>query len=272
MPHAQINGARLWFDVRGSGEPVLLHHGYTASRVNWMPIAERLEDRYQIILMECRGTGESEHTADGYTLAQYARDVVGLLDHLALAAVTYAGHSMGGGIGYVLGLEHAARLDRLVLMAPIPADGIRDPDSEARARRRALRAARDRDGMLARYRSMRFRPDVETDAWFEDRVDHVLGVSDGHYDGGITTMAALRARDRLPSLTTPTLMIAGAVDALLEDNLNDFMALPNATLEVISRAGHEVAIHEPDRVAAAIDAFMRYGPVTAKDLEAALDD
>ena len=86
MPIANINEADLWYDVLGQGEPLLLHHGYTASRVNWMPVAERLKDRYQIILMECRGTGESQHTQSGYEIAQYALDVVGLLDHLALGA------------------------------------------------------------------------------------------------------------------------------------------------------------------------------------------
>jgi pimeloyl-ACP methyl ester carboxylesterase len=62
MPRATVNGAHLRYGERGSGEPILLHHGYTASRVNWMPVAERLQDRYRVILMECRGTGESEHT------------------------------------------------------------------------------------------------------------------------------------------------------------------------------------------------------------------
>ena len=266
MSHAQINGARLWFDVRGAGEPLLLHHGYTASRVNWMPVADRLADRYQIILMECRGTGESEHTDDGYCLEQYARDVIGLLDHLQLDSVSFAGHSMGGGIGYVLGLEHALRLKRLILMAPVPANGLADINSEQRAQRVALRHARDAEGLLARYRSMRFRPEVETDAWLADRVKHVLGVSDGHYDQSLESMGALRAGERLHTLMTPTLMLAGAVDSLLFDNLNDFMALPNATIEVLARAGHEVAIHEPGRVAEAIDAFMKHGPVNAADL------
>ena len=55
MPHAMINGAKLWYDSMGEGEPILLHHGYTASRANWMPVAERLKDRYRVILMECRG-------------------------------------------------------------------------------------------------------------------------------------------------------------------------------------------------------------------------
>ena len=69
---------------------------------------------------------------------------------------------------------------------------------------------------------------------------------------------------------TPTLMIAGAVDSLLLPNLMDFMRLPKATLEVLSRAGHEVAVHEPERVAQAIDNFMVHGPVTAVTLMARL--
>ncbi|MGE0624277.1 MAG: alpha/beta fold hydrolase [Pseudomonadales bacterium] len=270
MPHATINGARLWFDVRGEGEPLLLHHGYTASRVNWMPVADRLADRYRIILMECRGAGQSEHTPDGYTLEQYAADVVGLLDHLQIERVTFAGHSMGGGVGYVLGLDHADRLERLVLMAPIPAEGVGQITPELRQQRLEERRRGDRDAILARYRALKFRDDVETEAWFEDRAEHILSVSDGHFERGAESMQALNVVERLPSLTTPTLMIAGAVDSLLVPNLLDFMRLPNATLEVLQRAGHEVAIHEPDRVAEAIDDFMNYGVVTAATLLARL--
>jgi len=258
MPHATIHGARLWYQVRGSGEPILLHHGYTASRVNWMPVAERLERDFQVILMECRGTGESEHTADGYTLEQYTADVLGLLDHLGLERVAFAGHSMGGGIGFLLGLDHPERLSKLILMAPIPSNGT-GPASEDGERRAKERLEGNREALLARYVGERFRDDVETDEWFESRVSHVVGVSDGHYEGGAQTMRDLRVRDRLPELTTPTLMIAGAADLLMRINLADFKQLPNATLEVLSRAGHEIAVHEPDRVAGAIRDFLRYG-------------
>jgi len=266
MAHAQINGARLWYDVRGDGAPLLLHHGYTASRVNWLPVAERLQDRYRIVLMECRGTGESEHTADGYSLEQYAADVVGLLDHLGLDRVTYAGHSMGGGIGYLLGLDYGERLDGLILMAPIPSGGTGAIQPEMRAQRLAERRRGDRQALLARYRAQRFRPEVETDAWFESRVDHLLGVSDGHFEQGADAMAALDVTARLGELRVPTLMIAGSVDVLLPANLADFLALPRAALQVFSRAGHEVAIHEPDGVARVIDEFMTYGVVTAAEL------
>ncbi len=272
MAHANINGAKLWYNIEGEGEPLLLHHGYTASHLNWQPVADRLKSRYKIIMMECRGTGESEDTEDGYNLDQYAEDVVGLLDHLKIDKLTFAGHSMGGGIGYTLGLKHASRLNRLILMAPIPAAGIANmPDEEVIKSRLAARQRKDRDFFFAEQVAMRFRDDVQTDAWFQSRVDHLLRASEGHLLGGLQTMFDLDVEDQLPTLNLPTLMIAGGVDGLLAANLRDYQLLPNASLHVISRAGHEVAIHEPDSVSDAIDAFMKYGPITARHLQERLE-
>ncbi len=261
MTFAVINGARLWFDVRGpeDGVPLLLHHGYTASHINWTPVSERLQQSYRVVLMECRGTGQSEHTDGGYTFAQYAADVVGLLDHLNIDRIAFAGHSMGGGIGYTLALDHGARLTKLILMAPVSADGFRDADPAPRELRRQLRLSRDRAALLAQYRGQSVRGDVETDAWFESRVDHVFGVSDGHFDGGALAMRNLDVGTRLAEITLPVLMIAGSSDGLLAANLRDFSRLPNAALHVFSRAGHEVALHEPEGVARAIDEFLRLG-------------
>ncbi len=273
MAHAEINGARLWYDVTGPASPdappLLLHHGYTASRVNWQPVADRLQAHYQTILLECRGAGASEHTVNGYSLEQLARDVVELLDHLGLERVSFAGHSMGGGVGYLLALDYPERLEQLILLAPIPSGGTGEITPELRKERMTERRRGDREAILARYRTMRFREDVETDAWFDIRADHILGVSDGHFEGFAEAMQNFAVSDRLADLTTPTLMIAGGVDSLLQANLTDFAALPNAALEVIARAGHEIAVHEPQRVASAIDAFMRYGVINAEMLQAA---
>jgi pimeloyl-ACP methyl ester carboxylesterase len=271
MAFAKINGARLWYEVRGQGEPLLLHHGYTASSINWLPVAQRLESHYQVILMECRGTGQSEHTESGYSLEQYASDVIGMLDHLGLDQATFAGHSMGGGIGYLLGLEHSQRLARLVLMAPIPAEGVGAITPELRAQRMEERRRGDRDAVLARYRAMQFREDVETESWFATRVEQIFSVSDGHFEQSAESMETFNVADRLSELSIPTLMIAGGVDSLLVPNLTDYMRLPNAILEVVSRAGHEVAIHEPLRVAEAIASFMTHGPITAAKLLARME-
>jgi len=264
MPIANINNADLWYDVMGQGEPLLLHHGYTASRVNWMPVAERLKDRYQIILIECRGAGESEHTQSGYEIAQYALDVVGLLDHLALERVAFAGHSMGGGIGFQLGVHHSARLTKLILKAAIPSGGIGPYSQELLDQQLAARRRGDRTFFLNRYHQGRTLAELEDDDWFEDRVNHLMTISDGHLAGGLETMSDLNLTAQLGNLITPTLVIAGSGDGLLNANLQDYQRLPNADLAVLSRVGHEVAVHAPDAVAEAIDKFMTYGPTAPK--------
>lgn len=271
MPHAIINGARLWYDTPGNppanARTLLLHHGYTASRVNWAPVTERLQDTYRVILMECRGTGDSEDTADGYSLEQYALDVIGMANHLDLPTFTYAGHSMGGGVGFLLGLDHAARLDNLILMAPIPSGGTSAMPPQAMIDRRLqARANKDRAFFMAEMVASRYRPEIQTDAWFNLRIDHLLRVSEGHLLGGLRTMHELDVEARLAELTLPTLMLAGGVDGLLRANLNDYLRLPDAGLHVFSQAGHDVAIYEPEGVSQAIHDFMQHGPMNAAKL------
>jgi len=213
-------------------------------------------------MMECRGTGDSEDTPDGYNLEQYASDVIGMMDYLDIPTFTYAGHSMGGGVGYLLAINFRARLEKLILMAPIPAGGISgQPNQEYIQARLQARRDNNREFFKAEMVATRFRPDVQTDAWFESRIDHLMRVSEGHLLGGMDSMYALRAADKLPEIDVPTLMISGAVDGLLPANIADFQALPNATLQVFSHAGHDVAIHEPDGASDSINKFMQYGVI-----------
>jgi pimeloyl-ACP methyl ester carboxylesterase len=257
MAHAIVNGARLWYDVWGSGDPLLFHHGYTASRDNWMPVAERLASRYRVVLMECRGAGDSEHTESGYSLEQYAQDAIGIGQHLHLGRFTFAGHSMGGGVGYLLATRFPEVLSRLVLMAPIPSGGIKSFDFDGIEEHLRARNRGDREYFKALMRASRFRPDVQTEEWFERRINHLFKLSEGHVRGSAESMFDFNVVKSLSSVLTPTLVIAGAFDELLQANFHDYQLLPNATLHVFSRAGHDVAIHEPDGVADAIDAFMR---------------
>src|SRR3954453_17497377 len=127
MAHRSINGFELWYDDGGSGEVILFHHGYTGSHDSWLPIVEQLRDEFRCVMMDARGAGDSGRPDDGYTIEQYAADVIGLVDALGIERFTYVGHSMGGGIGMWLGLEYADRLDRLVLVTPVGSGGIAVP-------------------------------------------------------------------------------------------------------------------------------------------------
>ena len=266
MTTADVNGFELYYEEHGAGEPIVFHHGFTASRDGWMPIVERLQDRYRCILMDARGAGDSGRPDDGYDIEQYAADVIGLADHLGLERFTYVGHSMGGGVGMQLGLDYYERLSKLVLVTPIPADGF-EMDEAVLERSRRLRAEGAREVLIRERIAGVAREERADEALIARAVDRALSVSDGHYEGGQQAMREFRVRDRLEGLTTPTLMMTAAADGLLEANLIDFLRLPNATLHVFSRVAHGVQGEVPAAFARVLADFIEYGVVNAATLQ-----
>ena len=260
MATATVNGVELYYEEHGSGTPILFHHGFTGSHDGFVPIAERLRDRFRCILMDSRGAGDSERPDGGYTIEQYAKDVVGMLDHLGLDQVAYVGHSMGGGIGFQLGLEHADRFTHIMLVTPISADGYA-PDPVQSERARQLRTDGARDTLIRERMAGIAREELADEAEVTEAVDRSLSTSDGHYDDGMVAMATLRVGDRLDEMTTPTLMITAAADFLLEANLRDFQRLPNASLHVFNRVAHGVQTEVPDEFAALVADFVDHGVV-----------
>jgi len=266
MPHATVNGVDLFYTDQGSGPPVVFQHGYTSSQDCWHGVIPRLADRYRCIALDARGAGQSAHPAGGYTVAQYARDVVGLADALGLATFTYVGLSMGGTIGFELGLSHASRLEKLVLVAPAPADGIQAPP-EMHEHSRSLRQAGAREQMLRERILTSGRPDPE---YLARAVDASLSCSTGHFEDSWESLRGLRLGGRLHEITTPTLVVAGAADGLLPANLADFQRLGNATLHVFSRVGHGIPYEVPAGLSRVLADFLGHGVVTARTLQARL--
>jgi pimeloyl-ACP methyl ester carboxylesterase len=267
MPHAEINGGELFYDETGSGRPILFHHGYTATHQRWDGVVERLQDRYRCIVMDCRGAGDSAHTENGYSIDQYARDVIGLADHLGLERFAYVGHSMGGAIGMLLGLEYADRLDRLMLVAPIPSGGV-PATSEKHDFDRRLWEAKERDTWQLMRRTTSAR--IPNEEEFLADAESALSVSTGHYEQSWASMAAFDVTARLGELSTPTLVVAAAADGLLAANLQDFHRLGNATLHVFSRVSHGIPREVPGGLSRVLADFMEHDVVTARTLEADL--
>ncbi len=267
MPHATINGASLYYEDHGSGPPVILHHGYTGSHTNWEHVVPLLRDRYRVILVDCRGAGDSEHTEDGYSIEQYAADVVGMADYLGLGSFTYVGHSMGGVIGMELGIAHGHRLEKLVLVAPAPADGVAAPPEYQQEAKKAW-ASKD-FGRLLQQRIMLSAQEVDPDL-LPRLVERALSVSEKHYDLSWEALVRYNKGDRLQEITTPTLLMAGAGDGLLPANLKDFQRLPNATLHVFSRVSHGIPYEVPRAFTEVLTDFLEHGVVNARTLQARL--
>src|SRR6185436_8728375 len=80
----------------GNKLPLVLLHGLTGSGDCWRPLARALEAEFDVVMPDARGHGNSSTPLSGYRYEDYARDVVGLIQGLELAAPVLLGHSMGG--------------------------------------------------------------------------------------------------------------------------------------------------------------------------------
>lgn len=124
------NSVRIHYVVEGTGEPVVLIHGFTSNiEANWGKLIKPLAASYQVIALDCRGHGKSDKPTDPKMYGrEMGEDVVRLLDHLHIAKAHLVGYSMGAYIAYGLLLIHPDRILTLTIGAGggIPEPGTPD--------------------------------------------------------------------------------------------------------------------------------------------------
>ena len=97
---AKINGCEMYYEVHGSGEPVLLVHGFPLSGRMWDPVVGGLAGAHRLIIPDLRGLGRSAATAET-TMDEYVDDLVCLLHTIGeRRPVVLVGQSMGGYVAF----------------------------------------------------------------------------------------------------------------------------------------------------------------------------
>jgi pimeloyl-ACP methyl ester carboxylesterase len=114
MPHVVDSGIAIHYRVEGEGTPLILQHGFTDSSESWYEFGyvDALKSKYRLILPDTRGHGQSDkpHEPLAYTPANFAADIVAVLDDIGIPKTYYWGYSQGGWIAFALA-RHA--LDRV---------------------------------------------------------------------------------------------------------------------------------------------------------------
>lgn len=105
MPAVRVNGVELHFEIRGSGEPLVLVHGSWTDHHNWDPVVPALAESFRVVAYDRRGHSASERLAGQGSVLEDADDLAGLIEELELAPAHVAGNSFGA----VITLRAAAR-------------------------------------------------------------------------------------------------------------------------------------------------------------------
>lgn len=119
--HAQVNGLRLYYEVRGAladgALPLVLLHGGLHNTLMDAPVATRLAQGRQVISVDLQGHGRTADIDRPLRFEQLADDLAALLDELRVPQADVLGYSLGGGVGLRLAIQHPSRVRKLVVVS-----------------------------------------------------------------------------------------------------------------------------------------------------------
>ena len=111
---AEVNGTRLYYEVCGSGEPLLLLAGLGGEVSGWHDLIDEIKG-FELVAFDNRGSGKSDKPTGGYSCELMSRDTAALMEHLDIRKAHVLGASMGGMIAQHLAIGHPDKVHTLIL-------------------------------------------------------------------------------------------------------------------------------------------------------------
>ena len=260
MPHIRSDDADIFYDVAGDGAPVVLLHPFPAHHEFWLPLGKFLSSRYQLILPDLRGHGESTLGEGPATMQKHAADIARVMDAAGVDRAPLIGVSIGGYAIFEFWRRFRDRVNALVLSkTKASAD-----NPEARAAR--LEAANDVlqrgtgpffEGMLQKLMgetTRRSRPDLVEGAHRLMRkmsAEDVAGVQRGMAERPDSVST-------LKTIDVPTLIVTGDEDIMTGVAEAEVMRqrIAGAQMKVVAKAGHYSPWEQPEEVGKLLRQFL----------------
>lgn len=234
----------------GSGQPLVLLHGFPLDNSIWNPLLPHLESHFDLILPDLPGLGRSLLFTEDCHLTDMAADLAGLLRGLGLPRAYVAGHSMGGYVALAFARQFPEMLLGLGLIAT---QALPDaPERQAIRHQTAAEVAAKGPGVVADAMARKLSADPAHEALLREIIlrQPVPGI--------VNALKAMAARpdstDLLPGLTCPVGIIHGLADALIPPERAREMKslLPNASLSELPGIGHMPMLEAPVQTAEAL--------------------
>src|SRR5712671_2795734 len=258
MPFVENLGARIYWDERGSGAPLLLIMGLGWPSYAWYRSRPVLSEKYRTIALDNRGVGQSEAPAGPYSITQMAADAAAVLNAARVNSAHIFGLSMGGMIAQEFALQYPKKVRSLILGCT--AAGGPEAVRAAQAAVEVLMTRSTNPDEFTRAISpflydRRTPPKrIEEDA---DARRKWYPTADAYF-AQLQAMLAWEAYSRLAQITLPTLVIHGENDLLVPAENGKMIAarIPGAKLVLIPNASHIFVTDQIDRAHAAILDFL----------------
>lgn len=264
MPVIQCNGADLYYEDYGDGQPIVFLHGATAGLRYFEPQLMELSNEYRTVAFDFRGHGRSEKTELGYTVSQHARDLRALLDHLNLDDVVIVGWSMGAIVSWEYADQFGTDRVRALVDVDMEPSPVKREDYDY--------GSHDVEELREVFISIQTDPlellDQQAEAMLKEPPSHEVRTM--ILDEGSRTPPPIQGamllglwllrdyRDVLPAIDVPTLVCAGADEKWRSIESVEYAAelLPNSRFELFEDSGHCITVEEPERFNQIVSDFI----------------
>jgi pimeloyl-ACP methyl ester carboxylesterase len=119
--YAPVNGLKMYYEIHGKGEPVVLLHGsfMTLTNFNWPEMIAALAKSRQVIAVEMQGHGRTADINRDFSYANLADDIAAMLDYLKIGKADVIGYSMGGGVAMEVAIRHPQKVRKVVSISAV---------------------------------------------------------------------------------------------------------------------------------------------------------
>jgi pimeloyl-ACP methyl ester carboxylesterase len=235
------DGVKLYYEVYGAGEPLLLVHGNGGSIGNFKAQIDFFRKGYKVIAMDSRDQGRSGDSPDTITYEKMTDDLAALLDHLKTGPVNVLGWSDGGIEALLLGIRHPEKVKKIAAMA-----ANLNPTAEALSPEVIAMAKSMMDSIPAAAQ--------KTPQGKRELKVIQMAIEEPHINP-----------KALEAINAPTLVMASDHDLIRDEHtLQIYHNIPNSQLCIFPDATHMIPYDEPARFNAAVERFFRT-PYVKKD-------
>lgn len=258
MPHIELNNIRLYYEIKGQGEALLLIPGMSADSSSMAQVAQELEKNFLVIIPDNRGNGKTIPQDAANSIELMADDCAALLQHLGIEKCHVAGHSMGGFIALDIAARYPSLTQSLVLA---------NCYFEASARNKVLYddfIAYLESGMDFRFWHRNIFYWLFSNRFFSSEdmlemaldyvVDHPARQTDRAFILQVEALKKYKGEEKLARITAPTLVVGADQDILYPPHLNRELAkrIPQAEFSLLENCAHAIPVEMPEAFAQVI--------------------
>lgn len=250
-----VNGIKVYYEVYGSGKPIVLLHGaFMTIDLNWGQMIPELSKTRKVIAVELQGHGHSPFSDRKLDYAMFASDVEGVMNHLNVDSADVVGYSMGGHVAYQLAIQSPKRVMNLAIISSTYKTSGWQPEIAGAFKNMKPEHFAD-SPMKTAYDAIA--PDKTKWTKF---LEHMIAFAGQPFDLGDTNIARI---------ASPVLLIAGDNDGVDKIELiktyqllggckiADFGVMPKSQLAVVPSQGHVSLMMQTKTILGYLEGFLK---------------